>query len=94
MLAVGTADGHVQLFDPRQQRRLGACDVLNAVSKSENIEPEMASREVTALRFDPRGLGLAVGTSTGHVALYDIRRAAPIAMKDHGYAKSHARSSY
>ena len=40
---------------------------------------------MTALRFDPRGLTLAVGTSTGHVALYDIRRQSPLLIKDHQY---------
>ena len=43
------------------------------------------AREITALRFDPRGLQLAVGTSTGHVALYDIRRGQPLLVKDHQY---------
>ena len=42
-----------------------------------------AQREVTALRFDDRGLTLAVGTSTGHVALYDIRKSQPLLVKDH-----------
>ena len=44
-----------------------------------------AAREVSALRFDDRGLSLAVGTSTGHVALYDLRRAQPMHVKDHQY---------
>jgi hypothetical protein len=42
-----------------------------------------SAREVTALRFDDRGLTLAAGTSTGHVALYDLRRARPMIVKDH-----------
>ena len=37
------------------------------------------------MRFDSRGLRLAVGLSTGHVALYDIRRGAPLLVKDHNY---------
>ena len=28
---------------------------------------------------------MCTGTSSGHVALYDIRRASPLALKDHGY---------
>ena len=44
-----------------------------------------STREVSALRFDSKGLTLAVGTSTGHVALYDIRRGQPMLVKDHQY---------
>ena len=37
------------------------------------------------MRFAPGGLQLAVGTASGHVVIYDIRRGAPLVVKDHQY---------
>ena len=37
------------------------------------------------MRFDSRGLQMAVGTSSGHVVLYDIRKSQPLLVKDHQY---------
>jgi ribosome biogenesis protein ENP2 len=101
MLVVGTQDGHVQCWDPRQRLPLGTCspfdapEIARAAAATHGLidpgapegERELlpAPREVTALRFDARGLQLAVGTSTGHVALYDLRRASPLRIKDHQY---------
>ena len=74
MLALGTSDGHVQCWDPRQRTRLGVCNPFEGLDDAGSNAP----REVTALRFEPtRGLQLAVGTSSGHVLLYDLRRGAP-----------------
>jgi len=41
----------------------------------------------TALRFDPGGLHLAAGTSDGCTALYDIRSARPLMVKDQQYGQ-------
>jgi ribosome biogenesis protein ENP2 len=43
------------------------------------------SLSVTAISSRPDGLSYAVGTSTGHTLLYDIRSAKPFATKDQGY---------
>ena len=109
MLAVGTQEGVVQCWDPRQRSSLGTCSPFDAPQLSSMLTPPggvvsmygggegegeevgvglrklaaAQSREITTLRFDPRGLQLAVGTSTGHVAVYDIRRGAPLLVKDH-----------
>jgi ribosome biogenesis protein ENP2 len=40
---------------------------------------------VTSLSSKLDGLSLAVGTSTGHTLLYDLRSPKPYAMKDQGY---------
>lgn len=37
------------------------------------------------MRFDDAGLHVAVGTSTGLVALYDLRAQHPLLVKDHMY---------
>ena len=92
MLAVGTTDGTVQCWDPRQRRMLGSCRPFDAVDDASGAAGAAAAAaaaaaapalEVSALRFDPRGLQLAAGTSTGQVVVYDIRRAAPLRVKDH-----------
>lgn len=41
--------------------------------------------QLTALRFDPGGLQLAVGTSNGLVGLWDLRQTRPLLVKDHMY---------
>jgi WD40 repeat protein len=38
---------------------------------------------VSSLRFSDDGMNLAVGTSTGHVAVYDVRASAPLLVRDH-----------
>lgn len=93
MLVLGTADGTVQCWDPRQRRMLGACCPFDAIGEAEGAPPKGLSalgipgpeRSVGAVRFDPRGLLLAAGTSSGHVALYDVRSSRPMAIKDHRY---------
>lgn len=37
---------------------------------------------ITSIKFDG-GLRMGVGTSTGHVLLYDIRSSKPLLIKDH-----------
>jgi ribosome biogenesis protein ENP2 len=88
MLAVGTQDGVVQCWDPRQRVSLGSTCPFDApqLAATSGFETGTADRkEVTSLRFDQRGLQLAVGTSSGHVVLYDIRRSTPLLVKDHQY---------
>lgn len=38
-----------------------------------------------SIAYDTDGLSLAVGTSSGHVLLYDIRSNTPLIIKDHQY---------
>jgi len=42
-----------------------------------------AGEQLTAVRFDDTGLGCAVGTSGGLVALFDLRAQKPLVVKDH-----------
>ncbi|EOD16857.1 hypothetical protein EMIHUDRAFT_210455 [Emiliania huxleyi CCMP1516] len=92
MVVLGTADGTVQCWDPRQRSLLGAASPFAAIDAVDGFggggpapagglhlgSPE---RSVTSVRFDPGGLLLAAGTSSGHVALYDVRSSRP----DHKY---------
>ena len=45
-----------------------------------------STKEASALQlYRADGLSYAIGTSTGHILLYDIRVAKPFALKDQGY---------
>ncbi len=80
LLAVGTVDGAVEAWDYRSRQRVARLDCLQAIDLSE-VD---GMPEVTALRFKD-ALTLAVGTSSGHVQLFDIRSARPTLVKDHMY---------
>ena len=43
------------------------------------------SLSITAISSRADGLSYAIGTSTGHILLYDIRVAKPFALKDMDY---------
>ncbi|TFK41623.1 WD40-repeat-containing domain protein [Crucibulum laeve] len=85
LLAFGVdGNGSVQFWDPRSRTSVG----ILRLSKS-RLLPRSADSEVslgvTAISSRPDGLSYAVGTSTGHTLLYDIRSARSYAMKDQGY---------
>lgn len=79
LLAFGTSLGTVEFWDPRTRGRVG---VLTAPAQADFIDGRL---EITALEFDRSGLGLATGSSTGLIHLYDLRASAPILKKDQGY---------
>ncbi|XP_053394245.1 nucleolar protein 10-like [Mercenaria mercenaria] len=82
LLACGTTEGHVECFDPRVRTRVGILDTALS-SHIEDLDIKGVPA-ITALKY--RGpLQLAVGTSTGHVLLYDIRSDKPLIVKDHQY---------
>ncbi|KAJ1931437.1 Small ribosomal subunit biogenesis, partial [Linderina macrospora] len=49
------------------------------------IDGTRSGVEISALEFRDDGLGAAVGTSSGHVLLYDLRQARPWQIKDQQY---------
>ena len=87
--------GVVEFWDPRSKSALTklllpATTLLPAQSFDQNSS--LATPEeylsVTALSSHPTdGLSLAVGTSTGHTLLYDLRSPTPFAIKDQGYGE-------
>ncbi|KAF8735639.1 hypothetical protein AX14_001759 [Amanita brunnescens Koide BX004] len=90
LLAFGIeGNGTVQFWDPRSRSRVG---VLR-VPKGRLAPPSMAGGggvgtdgiSVTAISSRGDGLSYAIGTSTGHTLLYDIRSSTPFALKDQGY---------
>eukprot|EP00887_Chlorella_sp_A99_P002039 scaffold18.g2039.t1 len=77
LLACAGEDGRLECFDLRQRASLGSLDAAAAVGGG--------GQGLTALRFDGGGMHLAVGTSGGLVALFDLRSQRPMTVKDHMY---------
>jgi ribosome biogenesis protein ENP2 len=86
-------NGTVQFWDPRSRSSVGSLKLprsrlLPVTASTGPILPginDAASLSVTAIASRTDGLSYAVGTSTGHILLYDIRAARPFALKDQGY---------
>lgn len=84
----GGTTSHIEFWDSRSRTALTSLQLPVA-----SLQPTAASRNrpfsVTALKSHPTdGLSYAVGTSTGHTLLYDIRSAKPFAVKDQGYGEA------
>lgn len=83
LFGFGGVDGVVEFWHPRQRKKLGSIDVSSALLRfSDTIESPI---EITALTFANDGLHFSVGTSSGHVLNYDLRRPTPLLIKDHQY---------
>lgn len=76
----------VKFWDPRSRNEIGSLDLPAEYLMEDNIA-NLGSGPlgVTALSSHSNGLSLAVGTSTGHTLLYDLRASKPFASKDQGY---------
>ena len=87
--------GVVEFWDPRSKSAL--TKLLLPASSLLPMQPEFDGTgiappdqelSVTALKSHPiDGLSLAVGISTGHTLLYDLRSPTPFAIKDQGYGE-------
>lgn len=85
----GASTGHVEFWDPRSRTALTSLHLPTASLKpSTPNNPASPYLSITALQSHPvDGLSLAVGTSTGHTLLYDLRSSRPFAVKDQGYGE-------
>ncbi|CAD6194183.1 unnamed protein product [Caenorhabditis auriculariae] len=79
LLVCGTSKGCVEAFDPRDKTLCGILDCATPISQ---LLGEASNAEVTAIAFAD-ALQIGVGTSTGHVLLFDIRSRRPLLIKDH-----------
>lgn len=77
LLAAAGEGGLLECFDPRSRSSAGALDVALAAGAS--------GADLTTVRFDDTGLQVAVGTSTGRIAVFDLRSRRPTVVKDHHY---------
>ncbi|XP_075992256.1 nucleolar protein 10 lethal (2) 34Fd [Anticarsia gemmatalis] len=80
LLILGTESGHVEAWDPRTKSRQGILDCAMHCTDSEYKNDKLPA--ITAAKFDGP-LRMGIGTSTGHVLLYDIRSSKPLLVKDH-----------
>lgn len=84
LLAFGVdGNGSVQFWDPRSRSEVG----ILRLPRGRLVSPQDITSVlgVTAISSRSDGLSYAIGTSTGHTLLYDIRAARPFAVKDQGY---------
>lgn len=94
-LGLDGGGGVVEFWDPRSKSALTrlllpAEQLLPAQSgAADGLARPEHRLAVTALASHPTdGLSLAVGTSTGHTLLYDLRSPTPFAVKDQGYGEA------
>lgn len=76
LLVVGSAEGTVEAWDPRDKRKCATLDVAMKIKNNRD------SPAVTSIKFK-NGLHMGVGTASGHVLIYDIRSSEPLLIKDH-----------
>ncbi|EGW29896.1 uncharacterized protein SPAPADRAFT_144104 [Spathaspora passalidarum NRRL Y-27907] len=76
LVSVALEDGAVEFWDPRAKQRAGKLYVDEQVNQSVGV---------TAVNFRNDGLNFALGTSSGHTLLYDLRTDTPSLVKDQGY---------
>ncbi|PFH47091.1 hypothetical protein AMATHDRAFT_68460 [Amanita thiersii Skay4041] len=81
--------GAVQFWDPRSRSRVGVLRVprgrLATPGLGSGAAGSLDGLDITAIASRVDGLSYAIGTSTGHTLLYDIRSSTPFALKDQGY---------
>ncbi|KAF9433307.1 hypothetical protein BGZ76_009626 [Entomortierella beljakovae] len=75
----GTDAGTVEFWDLRVRGRVG----ILAPSLPDSVLS--SSLGISSMKFRDDGLSMAVGTSTGHVLMYDLRSSVPLFVKDHQY---------
>lgn len=76
-------NGTSQLWDPRSRSSVGTLSVpRNGIVRFGTADQNFS---ITAISSRVDGLSYAIGTSSGHTLLYDIRAARPFAIKDQGY---------
>ncbi|KAK4689112.1 ribosome biogenesis protein ENP2, partial [Tremellales sp. Uapishka_1] len=88
--------GVIEFWDPRSRSALTrltlpAADLLPVQSFNPDslIAQPIPKLSITSLASHPTdGLSLAVGTSSGHTLLYDLRSPTPFAVKDQGYGEA------
>ena len=87
LLAFGIeGNGTAQFWDPRSRSCVGTLRLPRNRLMPINVNViDQGSLSITAISSRADGLSYAVGTSTGHTLLYDIRAAKSFALKDQGY---------
>lgn len=85
-LGFGGSDGTFECWDPRDKACSAALQIDRSLLESLNlmVTPKV-NVEISSFQWSNDGIQLAVGTSTGHVLLYDMRSSVPVLTKDHQF---------
>jgi len=76
LIVVGTEDGNLHVLSPTL-RQLYRVNVEHAIAHSKRaVHPSVSAAAITCLSFCPRGHALAVGTSSGVVAVFSLSHTA------------------
>ena len=84
LVIAGSSEGRVEAWDPRSRTKAGELDCAFSLLQNDHLDNNEVIPQITSLAFRD-GLNMAVGTSTGHILLYDIRSSRPMLVKDHYY---------
>jgi len=84
LMLVGGVDGRVEGWDHRMKERVGELDCALSCVTGAGGDQVAKVPAVTCVSHKDN-LNIGVGTSTGHVLLYDIRSSKPLLVKDHMY---------
>ncbi|XP_055327272.1 nucleolar protein 10-like [Paramacrobiotus metropolitanus] len=82
LFVTGLTNGYIETFDPRSGKSEG---MLNCALPDIVTDIGDTPFAVSKVKFRD-SLNLAVGTSSGHILLYDIRCQRPYFVKDHNYS--------
>lgn len=86
LVGMGCSNGTVECWDPRDRQRAAILDVgqsLTGEFRKLGARFRRLNPQLSALSFHSDAYSLALGTSEGHVLLYDLRAALPLWVKDH-----------
>ncbi|KAH6583630.1 hypothetical protein BASA60_001349 [Batrachochytrium salamandrivorans] len=85
LMGFGGTNGCVEFWDPRDRKRIGMIDAAAAITRSVDAGLLESLPEVESLAFSSDGLSFVVGSKTGQIVMYDLRRPTPLLIKDHQY---------
>ncbi|XJO74674.1 hypothetical protein BDV3_005460 [Batrachochytrium dendrobatidis] len=85
LFGFGGSNGCVEFWDPRERSRIGRLDVAAAIARDIDSSLLETFPEIESLAFSSDGLSFCVGSKTGQIVMYDLRRPTPILIKDHQY---------
>jgi hypothetical protein len=94
-LGLDGGGGVVEFWDPRSRSALTRLVLpssellpIASIDPDSLLAPPIQKLSITSLKSHPTdGLSLAIGTSSGHALLYDLRSPTPFAIKDQGYGE-------
>jgi len=86
LVAAAGESGTVECFDPRNGKRVAHLRIAESLARLDaRAAQEVKEKQGVSTVAFGSALSMGVGTSSGHVLLYDLRAPAPILCRDHRY---------